>query len=344
MILLDASQIHIGGARAILEQVITRLNQRSIDFVLLRDRRNTITARQTHELITNSGISTRKKNYDDLIDQYPISQIVSLISIPPPRRYTIPTFTYFHNLNLLKSANQSRHSWRYILMQRLKHTYIQRKLTNTDFYGFQTALSQQLFLDEFDYPESQCGLYPFYQDEDIKAVQAEQHVKEPDTFIYVSVYYPHKNHMRLLQAWQILLDRGYSPRLYLTLSQDKQPEVDQQIATLNQQGANIINLGVIDYKSCLRYTAKATYAIYPSLNESLGLGLVESQMLGCKVIAADLQYSCEVVEPSATFDPLSPNNIADTVVNTLSVNTPATKLKLGNRLDDWIDFVLNNLS
>ena len=43
------------------------------------------------------------------------------------------------------------------------------------------------------------------------------------------------------------------------------------------------------------------FLIYPSLNESLGMPLVEAVLSKCKVIASDLNYVDQVIIPSLKF-------------------------------------------
>jgi glycosyltransferase involved in cell wall biosynthesis len=53
--------------------------------------------------------------------------------------------------------------------------------------------------------------------------------------------------------------------------------------------------------------------IYPSLSETIGLPILEATFLKIQVICANLPYAHEFVNPSKTFNPLCPINIAHTI-------------------------------
>ncbi len=59
--------------------------------------------------------------------------------------------------------------------------------------------------------------------------------------------------------------------------------------------------------------SKSQCLVYPSLNESYGMPLIEANALGLNIIGSDLEYLHNIVEPNMTFDPKSAQSIADTV-------------------------------
>ncbi len=342
MWLIDAAQINVGGAISILEMVLTELENQEIEYLLIKDKRLTNKRFFTkHHVEPDYPILRRKRVYREVLKSNPITRIISLISIPPPFRSTIPTHTYFHNVNLLHSARISNASRAYKYVQRLKHTYITQKLKNTDYYAFQSKLIQSDFLSEFDFDEKQCSVFPFYQENTIKKIQKEEHPKDKNHFIYISADYPHKNHKRLLKAWEILGEEGHYPMLTITVP-DENDQLIQVIEQLISKGIRINNIGVVDHETCLTYTAKASYCIFPSMSESLGLGLVESQMLGNKILVSDLPYAFQAVKPSAVFNPEDTTSIVDVVKQALSNTLESSELRMDNSLKDWIQFIENS--
>ena len=53
----------------------------------------------------------------------------------------------------------------------------------------------------------------------------------------------------------------------------------------------------------------ADFLIFPSLNESLGLPLIEASFYKLPIIASNLDYVYEVCNPNITFNPLSEEDI-----------------------------------
>lgn len=342
MWLIDASQINVGGAVAILEMVLAEVNNQQIPCVLIKDRRLTKAIPQLEAIIEpKSPILNRSKTYKSILQSHQIEKVVSLISIPPPFKLDIPTHTYFHNVNLLKSANIATAGIKYRIEQRLKNAYIKSKLENTDFYAFQSELIKADFLKEFSFPAEQCGIFPFYKEEEILEVKAKGLTKAKGTFIYISVDYPHKNHLRLFEAWKILQQKGYAPKLTVSIPDENQA-LNSIIQSLNAKGCIIENLGVVDYTTVLNHTAKAEYCIFPSMSESLGLGIVEGHLLGAKVLVSDLPYAHQAVSPSSTFDPTDVNAIVETVINAIEQELQPTQLKMTNSLKAWIQFINNS--
>ena len=59
------------------------------------------------------------------------------------------------------------------------------------------------------------------------------------------------------------------------------------------------------------------FLIFPSLNESLGLPLIEANLYKLPIIASDLDYVYDVCEPSLTFDPYSEEDIFKKILEIL---------------------------
>lgn len=131
-------------------------------------------------------------------------------------------------------------------------------------------------------------------------------------FIYIASDDPHKNHNALLLAWCHLAEQGIRPSLALTLSFDS--PLSARVADLKERwGLNITNLGLFAQEELGSFYAQANALIYPSFTESLGLPLIEASRAGLPIVAAELDYVRDVVEPVETFDPQSYTSIARAV-------------------------------
>ena len=183
-------------------------------------------------------------------------------------------------------------------------------------------------------------MYPIYDSENLKQ-SLKKHVnkikaKEPN-FVYVSLYYPHKNHLNLLKAWDFLREENEltPPKLILTVQKDH--PFSEEIENYKKTGVNVENLGLISQEACFKLFAENKYSIFPSLKETFGLGLVEAQLMGSKVLAANLPYATELIEPSLTFDPNSIDDIVKKVKEAcLDIEIDETKLKIENKLGDFV--------
>jgi len=145
---------------------------------------------------------------------------------------------------------------------------------------------------------------------------------------------PQKNHLTLLKAWEYLYEHhGLSPVLHLTLDQ-RYDTLIQQITSLQKKGIAIVNHGVISKDELNQLYSKCSYLVFPSLAESFGLPLIEAVQHGCGVLASDLPFVTDVIEPSDQFNPLLFNDIANRVAEFMqhSQFVPAS-LKVTNQVE-----------
>lgn len=141
-------------------------------------------------------------------------------------------------------------------------------------------------------------------------------------FVYVSDGEAHKNHLRLLQAWQLLADAGLRPRLALTLSARDGALAAEVARRREHDGLEVHDLGPMARGEVLALYRRARALIFPSLSESFGLPLVEARRLGVPVLAPELDYVRDVCTPIETFDPMSPLSIARAVRRFLGCAEP----------------------
>lgn len=133
-------------------------------------------------------------------------------------------------------------------------------------------------------------------------------------FVYVASGEPHKNHRRLIEAWCLLAEKGLFPSLCLTLDEARFAGLCQEIEEMRQQyGLKVENAGGLSHQDVLSLYNKAGAAIYPSTFESFGLPLIEARQAGLSVLASELDYVRDVLDPEQTFDPESSVSIARAV-------------------------------
>jgi glycosyltransferase involved in cell wall biosynthesis len=133
-------------------------------------------------------------------------------------------------------------------------------------------------------------------------------------FLYVASGEAHKNHTALISAWTILADEGLFPSLALTLSEAHSPGLVKHIeAQCAAKGLHIHNLGVLPHDELVERYRESKALIYPSGFESFGLPLIEAKLAGLPVLAPELDYVRDVLDPAESFDPRSPISIARAV-------------------------------
>ena len=144
----------------------------------------------------------------------------------------------------------------------------------------------------------------------IKQDSGGDEVKKYD-FIYVASGELHKNHRNLLDAWVELAKEGVFPNLCLTVSSSSFPQVAELIARKKKEyNLKIDNLGSVPADDVARMYCSTRTLIFPSILESFGLPLIEARNAGLKIVASELDYVRDLLDPEETFDPLSSVSIA----------------------------------
>ena len=325
MILIDAVYINAGGGKALLQELLAMVRG-SAEVALLRDiRMEDLDACGLKVFDLPPSERARARFYAAHAAQ--LRRVLCFGNVPPPRRLAATTAVYFHNM-LLCRAEPSL-GWRLACECRLKMAYVRWRRQNADFFLVQSAAVAAALRPRLG-PEAQIRVAPFY------ASAVGRH--EPAApgrwrrYAYVSNAYAHKNHARLLEAWARLAADGIRPELHLTIDGDF-PEVAGRLAAARAAGALVTNHGHTDARALY---ARCGYQIYPSFAESFGLGLVEAAEAGCAVIASELPYVRSVIEPHATFDPLSVEAIVDAVRRTCDRPAAPSVVTTPNRTDDIV--------
>jgi len=141
-------------------------------------------------------------------------------------------------------------------------------------------------------------------------------IKEKNTFIYVASLFPYKNHKRLLKAWNQLKSQGICPKLYLTIDGDS--VLKNWIKNfVSKNKLNIIFLDNINREELLLKYQEVESLIYPSLFEAYGLPLIEAKKYQMQIIASDLDYCWDFIEPDHFFNPYDIESITRSVKRSL---------------------------
>lgn len=342
MILIEAARITEGGGGVLCRYLVTELKRRDVAFRIVVgpdfDLPGIPETYVVREIVT---LWNRGRLYRKWLKTIRPDSLFCFGNFPPVTRFKgVRTITYFHRLTLTQNGYQNALTLRQNFSYFLRKLYTRKLLRNTDEIMVQTAFSAGEVIKAFGFAPDKIGIYPFYDRQLAQRIHAEllekNEAKIADRFIYVSNDAPHKNHSILLDAWELLAGRGYHPELYLTLPTSS--VYDQRITEMQRSGIRIKNIGVNSLEDTLRATYFSAYVVYPSLFESLGLGLVEGVSLGCKVIAVDLPYVHASIKPTAFFDESSLRSIADVIENVLlAKTTEPSEIRLPNRISELID-------
>ena len=138
-------------------------------------------------------------------------------------------------------------------------------------------------------------------------------------FVYVASGEAHKNHRRLVEAWEFLAAQWHYPSLRLTLYSSREAELVRWIDERTRSSKLRITNGEVAYEAVADLYARSASLIHPSFFESFGLPLIEADRAGLPVLAVERDYVRDVVTPAQTFDPDSALSIARAVLRHLEL-------------------------
>jgi len=107
----------------------------------------------------------------------------------------------------------------------------------------------------------------------------------------------------------LTVDEDVSPNLYAWIGEQKL-----------HYGLKLESVGFIPHDQVRKLYTQAGALIYPSTFESFGLPLIEARQAGLPVLASELDYVRDVLDPEQAFDPESPLSIARAVKRFMGLN------------------------
>lgn len=333
MLLIDALYINVGGGKILLDYLITELEKTNVSIHYLIDQR----IKGKHPKIKESnklsyvtaGMKSRKHFYKKNGDTF--TKALCFANIPAPIRGGFTCYTYFQNLILLDIPKEF--SFLNRLKFQLKIAYIKSLKSNTDFWWVQTENVQKNLATKYKESINKIQLKPFYPA--FSQSNSDEIERVSSSFLFVSNATPNKNHQRLLEGFCEFYDQHKTGKLVVTVN-DQYPAVQELITQKIKRGYPIENVGFIKRNDLIDLYKKAEYLIYPSVNESFGLGLVEAIENGCKVIGADLPYTHDVCIPAFVFDPFDVNSIKNAFKRGVSEQFPASTSLINNQIKEII--------
>ena len=263
-------------------------------------------------------------------------------NFPPLFKLSGKVFVYMQNRILVDTISQSVSEGN--LGQKIK-LFIQKKwLTtqakNTDVFLVQSISIKNLLKSKLraNFPVIQL---PFSRSIMSLSGSAKKKLSnDPFEFIYVALGYKHKNHTRLILAWEALAKEGIYPILHLTLSEKNDLELLSKLSVIKASRKLLIeNHSDYSHDNIIKLYKKSDALIYPSLIESLGLPLIEAKQLGIPIIASELDYVRDLIDPEFTFNPESELSIARAVKRFMGLKSEKIIMKSAN---DILDHLMTN--
>lgn len=306
-ILIDALTINMGGALTVLNRLIDGLTKAKTDYVLIKDARcpklnselgaREVVVMQPSFLERHRYYCTHKKEFHS---------VLCMANVPPTIKMPCRVHTYFHNLSLLMKQDDMPVSWK--VKNWLKRMFITSFAKNTDSWVVQTSNTETLIKETLPWKGKTFFRYPIYTIPETFNAKGDEVRSD---YIFVGNYTFAKGHDELLEAWKLLHRDGLDIPLHLTVW--NHPQYIEKVNVAIAKGVRIVNHGKVPFEQLGKLYKKSKAVIYPSLNESLGLGIVEGLYAGCDIISSNLPFTHAICKPSEVFEPYSAKSIVEAV-------------------------------
>lgn len=345
MIFVDSVYINSSGGKYLLEYFIQKVSSESNieEYIFLFDNRfisNKIKLIPAQNIYySNSSEFSRHSSYRLVFKKYKVNSVFCFSNVPPPFLFNTncPVLVYFHNVLIIESW-VSNYSLKLKIILFLKSIYIYINLRGNIKWAVQSSLVKHKLSKYFNINPVKIYELPFFDNTCIESTGSYR----DHLYFYPAEGVPQKNHKLLIDVWEKLSHYGIFPTLVLTIDELKFPKITKEVNRLKSINVKIINIGFLNREEILNQYKRSKYLIFPSLNESFGLPLVEAANLGCLIIAPDLEYVKKIIQTNLIFD-VKKNNLFKLIydIETNKLKTLPPIVKIENKVISLIK-LLNN--
>ncbi|QDV44198.1 Glycosyl transferases group 1 [Stieleria neptunia] len=359
-LLIDATNLSGGGGGTLLRTLIDALPENETRVIASSNTRSSlaVTKSERTNVVFNAPChpfsGSRRRSLVENVQRFRPERLLCFGNIPPTCELAgVEVATYFQNAHLLASLDNRV---RYNLKDRFRFAVLRqglkRNAKHTDAWITQTPTISRTLEREVQSDADRMECFPFFDVRGIETAirKAETGFREPRSFVYISDGRPHKNHARLFEAWRRVQQTENDASLYVTISRSDR-------VSSNEVPSNVHFLGPVAWAEGLALATRCEYVIFPSLLETIGLGIVEGVSAGCKAIVPQDACFADVVQASRTFDAMSVESIASSIREAIRGSElsnesdgrrqairphplPPSKIVLPNRLDPFVEWLM----
>lgn len=318
-VFIHATNVHQGGGRSLLDALLKGLHANA-EFVLILDDRMPLPMNMAQNVQIKR---VRPSVVQRFLAECWLAQTVApedivfcFGNLPPLFKLHANTVVFVQNRYLIDDVKLNGFPLKVRLRLTMERLWLSIKRANASEFIVQTPTMKRL-LEIKMRGRVPVRVRPFVAEPNgyARSVPQPEVPKENNSdFVYVASGEPHKNHRRLIEAWCVLAEEGLFPSLCVTLDESRFAELCREIEVMRKRhGLKVKNVGGLAHQAVLALYKAAGAAIYPSTFESFGLPLIEARQANLPVLASELDYVRDVLDPEQTFDPESANSIAKAV-------------------------------
>lgn len=309
-VIVHAPNVHQGGGATLLIDLLTAPNGPDLAFVDARMRLPETTRSALKVVRVAPSLLQRWKAEAELSSACcPQDVVLCFGNLPPLRKISGKVFVYLQNRYLSAHRSLKGLPWKAQVRIHLERLWLRQYLRDATVLVQTETMAQEVRQNLL----RSCEVLPFAP----RVIRLRDGQSPLFDFVYVASGEPHKNHRNLIEAWGMLAQKGMRPTLCLTLDESNDALLLDWIRTRQTSDGLHIHNQKSDAANMPALYAQSRALIFPSLFESFGLPLIEARDAGLPILASELDYVRDVIEPHASFDPSSPLSISRAVMRHL---------------------------
>jgi glycosyltransferase involved in cell wall biosynthesis len=338
MILFDALHVNHGGSAVLLDVILEELYpfRQNVHFLLDERLRGRLDIERLPSATYLPATLVARHTYYRR-HQHRFKRVFCFSGIPPTCRIHGECLTYLQNTLLIQHPGWNQPN---ALKRAIQQRYMSLYGQNVDGWIVQTEHMRQIACRFYKLNPSEVMVAPFFKDP-LQTIPQTSH--DGIHFLYASDGYAHKNHLRLLDAFEILAGEHPGVTLHVTLA-NHFSHLKRSVRQLQDKGVPVLDHGFVPYSEVLGLYANADVVVFPSLTESLGIGLIESAQIGRPVIASNRPYVFELIDPSLTFDPLDVQSIWESMRMALKQPLNKPTLRIRSHVTELVNRIVGPIS
>jgi glycosyltransferase involved in cell wall biosynthesis len=136
--------------------------------------------------------------------------------------------------------------------------------------------------------------------------------------LFVSSVWRYKNCHGLIEAWKVARPDMGGRQLVIVGAERDERYADELHALVDQLGLNedVVFVGGVPLEETARFYQAADLFVYPSLNETFGLPILEAMACDCPVVTSNVSAMPETAGGAALLaDPQDPNALARAIID-----------------------------
>lgn len=329
---IHAPNVHTGGGRSLLYAILASMPDK-LEIRMTADERlvlphNSLPDNKIKRVTPSiSGRYGAEKWLRDNVEAG--DYVLCFGNLPPIYSLRGHVAVFIQNRLLIDDVKLDEFSLKNRLRMIVERYWLSLRMMNVDEFIVQTRSMHNLLKAQANC-KAKISVFPFVLDNegyDRNISRCVDLSEREFDFLYVASGDPHKNHRRLVKAWCIMADEGIFPSLLLTINQTESQALCNWIdLQAKRHNLNIVNMGYMDYEQVCELYQRVRALIFPSKIESFGLPLIEARQAGLPVVASELDYVRDVLDPDQSFDPDSKVSIARAVKRFLGITVDSVPL------------------